>query len=144
MSHLAVSESATKESGIWCASSGNASTSSSILTSQPQGKEDEQKPQVSQASQSSATQSSTRPATASQILATIQNPARSRLAPVAKPTGLDPVAILRERESRYLRFQRNLLNFFKKLIIMLRLYSFNFLQLIGGENFTQKDTYKFL
>ena len=45
-----------------------------------------------------------RPATASQILANIQNPSRSKLAPVSKPPGLDPVAILRERESRY-RFE---------------------------------------
>ncbi|XP_028404459.1 transcription activator BRG1-like isoform X2 [Dendronephthya gigantea] len=81
-----------------------AASTANATTSQPKQektKEEEQKPLVTQAAQAvRPAQTPSRPATASQILATIQNPARSRLAPVAKPAGLDPVAILRERESR--------------------------------------------
>lgn len=63
-----------------------------------QKSQQQQSQNVKQLNQSLPT--SQRPATASQILASIQNPSRSKLAPVTKPTGLDPVAILRERESR--------------------------------------------
>ena len=55
------------------------------------------KPQQKQPNQQAPAQ---RPANASQILANIQNPSRSKLAPVSKPPGLDPVAILKERETR--------------------------------------------
>ncbi len=87
------------ESSNW--SSPATGTANVTQPTQEKGKEEEQKPQAAQANQNTRpAQAPQRPATASQILATIQNPARSKLAPVAKPAGLDPVAILRERESR--------------------------------------------
>ena len=87
------------ESSNW--NSPATSTANASQPPQEKGKEEEQKPAATQSNQNTRTaQAAPRPATASQILATIQNPARSRLAPVAKPAGLDPVAILRERESR--------------------------------------------
>ena len=37
-------------------------------------------------------------------LPSLNSPPKSRLAPIAKPTGIDPVEVLREREFRYKKF----------------------------------------
>ena len=126
-----------------------AASTANAISSQPKQektKEEEQKPQVTQAAQAvRPAQTSSRPATASQILATIQNPARSRLAPVAKPAGLDPVAILRERESRYFNFEKYLkISYFKKFSCFAMTYILYHLLLLYFIEFRPELRYVFM
>ena len=93
----AASQSSTTAS--WEAAKGAAASAIAAASQQHKLKEQQRQALAQQQQQQQQQQRKIQPSGTSQ--GGIQMPNKPRLAPVAKPVGLDPVTILKERENRY-------------------------------------------